>query len=217
MTTIVANGDYLIADHRITWTEDSYRRFDLKSDNPEEVKDQTLDTFLKVTLPTKKLKLLVNRQKVLAWAISGTVSNQKRFGALVEYTAIISPEGLDLGTVGRRIDYILAQPTANLVGITEDGLAFRYSFTNGAIYIAKNSSEIVVAGSGGSYAKDAIHLNKNASIIDIFSYASYMDKHSSTSYSVFGRKENIMHRAVFPSQKEIVERYTNIVSNISRM
>lgn len=203
MTTIIANGHYLLADHRASEKTKIYKCFDLKETSDKEKEVTLNDDIFKITLGSD-IPFKVKGQRVLAFAMAGTLRIYSRFNRLIELLSLYDADGFDIEKAPNVLSQILdVDNHSSVVGITDDHLAFSYNLTTSEVDIADHVSTTYSTGSGGEYTSYVSKMNPDVDLYDRFAYASVMDPGTSPSYSVFGSRENILYRGVFPSRTEI--------------
>lgn len=209
MTTIIANGYYMIGDRRTTGQSRGTRETLLKSyyegfkaTRPASVQYQDESTKV-IPLPNTTYK----EKKVVCIAGSGNVENIMEFLNLLNFISLD-----DLIRVKKRVQrrFSLTQ----LLLITEDNHTHRvsFSFQDSPIIseITAKPGKTLMIGSGGFFVSrmeerfpgflDKVHP------LSAFLFATNTDKSSSNCYDVYGVKENQYHSKILPTDEEVETR-----------
>jgi hypothetical protein len=202
MTTIISNGYYLLADHRrAIHTRDSAV---LITEN----RIVRLDDTDKLIVGNK---LMVNGKRLLAYASSG---DTRKFEFINELNC--GSDNCDLYVFLKtciqlpHIYFDNNSDTTTLIGITEDfktiKIEWLFSLNRTHYGVTEyENGDLVVGGSGGVYIDGLLSGNKSLarlSLEELMNIAAIRDESTSSSYGVFGARENHKFAHVLGPSKE---------------
>lgn len=215
MTTIISNGYYLLADHRKT-------TYALKRDALiTEDRTMRFDNADKLVIGNK---LMMNGQRLLAYALTGNV---RKFEFINELNA--GNDSFDLYVFLKtcvKLPHSYFQDTKDittLIGITEDFETIKVGWEFSSKQITYSVSEhekgdLVTAGSGGAYVDGLLAARPNPnhlSLEELMNVASICDEGTSSSYGVFGARENHKFAHVLgPSKQASILMYNQTIEKL---
>ena len=224
MTTITSNGYYLIADNRVTIN----KIINTENKTPQ-VKRKEVTFFHngenKISLPQQRL--VIEKQKVLAWTGSGNpesmfnfINNAKKIDIL-DYVDIYS----------NLVDFKNTDETFTIFLITENYCTYVINFNLKIVNSESkthlnikrhNPGVIAFSGSGSNIISDLLNYslidikeieNQHPLLTHLFMYNSC--KYSSFSYDVYGAKEKQFFSNIEPGQ-EAIEQSIAFFNNIKK-
>lgn len=217
MTTIVANGLYLVADHRSKYVIET----PLKTTGERGLVGSSFDYTDKIFLPTN---LVVGKIRIRAFSLAGDVSD---FTWLLE---VLEGSSVDVDLVFLCCIIDALKPTSlknqsgrlQLIGITDEfetalfNIAVRGEETS-CTYEFFPTGTIVTGGSGGSkfsaiepYVRDFNALD----VESIFLFCAGLDKHSSYSYACYSAKKHHKFTDVSPTHERILQGRNSVMAEI---
>lgn len=218
MTTIVANGYYMIGDRRTTDRNPPTRDILLKSEylgfsSARRVGTKYHDKSPKVIpLP----KTTYKHKKIACIAGSGSLEN------ILEYLSFLNYMTLDdlirvRGNSRQKISL------TQLLLITEDSRTHRVSFSqHDHLVVVENTFEpgkMVAIGSGGNFLSTMEErvpgLLENLHPLSAFLFATNTDKGSSNCYDVYGVKEGQYFSKILPTPEEVEARCNEVASRLT--
>ena len=202
MTTIVTDGDFLIADMRTSspLVVPTAPRVHFKGQKVFR------DTTCKIVIP---INLWAGGQQVVAYAFSGATYLFRYFDNLAAYKDRVDLEGqakLLNKTIGMSDNdtatgvFLLADGTQHLIWISvnQGGLSIRQQHLKKKGIFAYGSGSVV-------WSKLWLHANRPLTALQVFHFCAHTDKASSNNYSAYSREENKLFAAVFPPEIEVAE------------
>lgn len=202
MTTIISNGYYLLADHRQTQKYDTDteigKSIDIYSNHKHGVllDKVVIDTTNKITI-FEDVKHIYG-YKVKAMACSGKVS------ILDDFTTILSSikKGEDASILMPMLKntITLSKESVSIIFITEDNLTLRciFEYENDNMYVTThNPGEIVAIGEGAGIVQGLVNFLFIKRIDILMPIVGLSCTYTSSSYSVYGNRENHLYASVF--------------------
>ena len=219
MTTILTNGEYLIGDHRLTVGMGADRRgIDINTGNSSRLGYLT-DHRVKIHLLDDKVKLF-NPKNTSDYAVAfGLAGSSVEINKVIELTRVMKSSSIELRVLGDKITAIRnPSVTFGMLVLFKSGACGTITFTpmgNGSKSTTKlfPKGKIVSIGSGSTIHKalgDLLPKDITAEELIILSAGS--DKHTSPSYSVYGRNENILYSIVRQRPDEVKRRFKEIMT-----
>jgi hypothetical protein len=206
MTTIITDGNFLIADMRTTtpiWLEGGVRTT---------FKNQRAyrDTTCKIILP---LMMHAGQEQVLAAAFCGSTLLYAYYDNLA---ASKTPVNLDVE--GMRLNGVHVGPhewSTQGVFLLANGTLYvlDLSVVNGRYAVRKKHLKpkgVLGFGSGGSFwDRISCMATKPITPLQAFHFCAHLDKTSCNNYSVYSRAHHEMYAAVIPSEDEVRDAITS--------
>lgn len=221
MTTIIATPNYLLADHRGTITiDDAPETFCLSGNGASYITDQqqvyAFDDTLKIYLVDNKYNFYYKGARLIAYTGAGNTAFFNELKSTLEFLK----NGNDLLSL---VKCYYGTHTPDIVFYLDDGSCIVVKDVNGkrdTKYFSSDNNYSVVIGSGGA-AKHALDIDhgqfRELQINDAYSIIAVTDKHSSLSYSVFGRRENILYTVVSEPVEEFTKRGLELRQKLSKL
>lgn len=226
MTAIVSNGYYLIADHRTTRTPVRQELVDHQTGKSRT--SYTTDMTCKIIVPPKRTKLTLpaggEQSRIIAAACAGNAENKYRLraifnnaksGKFLEWSRVL--QGFCPSITGVFKIVFVTENLHTVIWTIESEHIARITYEPGRIYST---------GTGGTWlnllssklAKTKIA--KTLTPEQVFLAGAYLDKSSSSSYSVVGVKEKLHYPSVNPDpeyvkkvSREVWEKLTTEIHN----
>lgn len=198
MTTLILTPDYFIADNRTTYSFVEQNNFTIKNeklviDYRETRCDQFKDNVIKIILTKEDEIFMSGTKRVVAWGFTGDYSTINIVKKAINETKHLN-----------EFDFLIAF----LVGLSDTCRAeIVFYFTNGNCFTLnlfnKTTKSFIdnyclILGSGRTTVNNlALTVSEEKfHPRDLFILAFISDKHTSHTYSVFGRKENMFYPLV---------------------
>lgn len=213
MTTIITDGSYLLADHRVCNTVPVLAEMvnDEMGDDVIDI-EMSCDRMLKI-IPCDHLhNLILDGARVEAIAFAGKVSDVEKYLALLE-SFYISP--VELGRFQLSSRRVVGPTNTTMVGVTSDHRGFTVTFTNPAEPIEIiNSNEVIYVGSGARHIATIRKLICVPDLEDMMMIAASIDEATSPSYSVYGVNEKTLYTRVTRTKEYADQRVKEILRSI---
>ena len=209
MTAIVSNGYYLIADHRTTRTPLRQELIDHQTGKSRN--SYTTDMTCKLIVPPKRTKLTLptagEQSRIIAAACSGNAENKYRLksifnnaksGKFLEWSRVL--QGFSPTIAGAFKIVFVTENFHTVVWTVEPEHIARTTYSPGHIYST---------GTGGTWLQLLSNKLTKTKLLEtmtpekIFLAGSYLDKSSSSSYSVVGVKERLHYPSVNPDPEYV--------------
>lgn len=219
MTTILTNGKYIIADHRLTETiGHSERELDIRTGGKDRlmtlsdrrIKIHRFDNRINVFHPNNK------ENRAVAFGMAGASVEIDKVNELMKFSSIHTVTVRELGK--KIIDICNPRAVFGLLILFESGDSITVTFSP----IGKTSKmeiklfpkgKFVSIGSGSAIHKALADLiPKNMTLEEMFILSCGSDKHTSPSYSVYGVKEDILYAVVQLEPDEAKRRFKEIIT-----
>ena len=196
MTTIVSNGDYLIADKRTTTSMGA--------------KQHREDASSKIH---HRIKATYASKEVSAYAFSGNVQVFQRMNRVIEKTKCFDA----LIEVGQCLN-LAGEATIGMLLLYKEGGCVRIvfnsrrngkdasevsSFGNVVITECPRGSYLGIGSGWHRFVHSSVYMVATPTVLDAFLFGAYLDDGSSTDYDVFGREENALISRNVPSEEEV--------------
>lgn len=198
MTTLIVTPDYFIADNRTTYSFVEQNSFTIKNEklvieSRETRCDQFKDNVIKIVLTKEDETFMLGTKRVVAWGFTGDYSVINIVEKAINETKHLN-----------EFDFLIAF----LLGLSDTCRAeIVFYFTNGNCFILnlfnKTTKSFIdnyclILGSGRTTVNNlALTVSEEKfHPRDLFTLAFISDKHTSHTYSVFGRKENMFYPLV---------------------
>lgn len=203
MTTIFANGDYLVADHRVSIFMDSPEENHIAASTGEKPRAVQDDILLKIRLVEKTNLRSANGHKILAYAFAGFTEVEGAFKNILEHSKpsritdwvrVLKDTAIAVGDGGQEVSAIVCLTDAGETdeyALNPDGTVDIVTYPNG---------KICLQGSGGDKVQRAVEpWNLSCpSPAHVMALAHRLDEDTAPSYSVYGRNESMLYTCVEP-------------------
>ncbi len=208
MTTIVTNGHYLIADHRVT------NNFKIESSTHviENQKETMYDTHNKIfVIPIDKVVTLKDK-RIKAFAYAGSAGV---YAYLVELIKTSKDTNINLYQALRTLSkYEHGQFIAVNYDSTSTKAILKGFHNNGSYLQCVNEiGKLIIVGSGSEPVSELLFkIGSGYNIVDAFHTAVMFDNYTSPSFSVFGVEENHLFTNVLYPIEEIKKSFDRIMT-----
>ena len=222
MTTIISNGKYLLADHRITGQHftkyDSWGKGHPKSRGPRANRpEHRLDNCLKIAVLERPISVVttdtdddVRIKNIVAVSGSGCADTLQNIKTIARSFA-----GETMGIKAIKGALCSRGPGTTVVLYSDTGHGYRLTRSDKSSRInAVPIYEMSVIGSGAAIVTNLLpHLSKDVEIHELMALASYFDPHTSPSYSAYEFSTGIYYPNITPSLESIEEIVKNVLAN----
>lgn len=229
MTTLITDGQYFVADHRVTSKDDNPNYYNHQSnvrENPDSantrVKEVVRDSSLKLVRIPENMLMMHKKEPIMVMASAGT--NGAARNIVQQCRTIYQERTFELG------DYLKLRSTFTkvaghprgfgLLGVTAKGCVLESppADTPTITQHAPNG-KVHAVGSGGTHVRallKRINFRKSGLTLgDLVIWASFMDNHTSPSYSVMEIKSGIVYNTVTPGPEKNLETVRRILEMLA--
>lgn len=220
MTTILTDGNYLIADHRVTETRGrNHRLVDLH--RPASKRIGLLNDFRKKLQLFPESTIFRNprnpKARAVAYGLAGGVREVDQVINLVESMTGCDVDAREL--ISSIVTVCSPRVMISLIIVFDDHTSMKTSFMP-VVSETKTTTEYGVAGKFMSTGSGStIHrtlkslLPKDITLEEMFILSAGSDRSTSPSYSVYGVKEKTLYMVVSPSPAEIKKKFKEIMTS----
>lgn len=210
MTTIITDGKFLIADHRMSITHpNGTEAMDIA--NGCSTKSAISDSLVKIKLCTEETQVYCRDDRIVAYALAGSTSVcigfrnwvARQVGRCSIQTFLDS--NYSLGNA----------PNATMIAVAANGNMHHIDFVTGQTSYS-GPTITICRGSGMSgynfLMNEYTEFFRNLTLEERFLMAAMLDEHSSMSYSVYSIKDAIFYPFVLVKQEQIDERRKDLMA-----
>ena len=214
MTTIISNGHFLVADHRVTRfvpVKEKSTTIDLNTGQcPKERVD---DTFTKINLLKPGAVVAKDGSCVEAFAVAGNAMANGQLLELVKLQKGRSIELLDL------IELLTVTPfvkDSSVVAVTTKRETVRVEIGSAGRLesFLFEPGDVATSGSGSTIADFAaanIEMDGSITMGDLLLFSAAGDPNTSPSYSVYGTQDKVLYQIVSPQYSEFRKSYQRVL------
>lgn len=211
MTTIITDGNFLIADRRTSSTHRIRNKwYPVKTDDTVKIHLSTMATYGG------------KRVKAMAGAGDGyfcesyehmlkSFDSEKHAIELETYHEILRKQSMPSGASAARILLLMEDATVLVFDVKIHHMPSNKANRPSIRTMATKPGSIVALGSGG-YVWDALHKFTNSKLdaIDVFTFCTHINEGSSDSYSAYSLKEDHLYTQVNPTPQDVEERVKRV-------
>lgn len=219
MTTIVSNGHFLVADHRITrFVNGADKKNTLDITNGQVPDELVEDIRMKIELVKPGLVITKAGSYVEAFAIAG---NAMAAGYILDIIKLQHGRPIELVDLIELLTVTPSVRNTTVLAISKDAQTTKVEISSSRVVTSYvfAPGKIISAGSG-SDAVNCATLNLNlispVTLGDLVSFAAACDPNTSPSYSVYSRDEKILYTSVIPDYSEFRKSYQRVLANMRK-
>lgn len=215
MTTIVSNGHFLVADHRVTrFVSANEKSATIDLNTGFTPKERVDDTFTKIHLVKPGSVITNDGTYIEAFSVSG---NSLASGQIHEIIKLQKGRPIELVNLIELLTVTPFVKNSAIVAITSNCTTIRVEIgSSGRLEsFTFSPGKFASSGSGSTIVDLATSNIKNDSSLtpgDILLFAAAGDPNTSPSYSVYSQSEKILYQIVSPRYSEFRKSYQRVLA-----
>lgn len=214
MTTIISNGYFLVADHRVTRfvpVKEKPTTIDLNTG--QSPKERVDDTFTKINLLKPGEIITKSGTYIEAFAMAG---NSLASGQLLELVKLQKGRPIELLDLVELLTVTPFVKDSSVVAVTAKRETIRVEIGSAGKLesFLFEPGDVATSGSGSTIADFAaanIKMDGSITMGDLLLFSAAGDPNTSPSYSVYGTEDKVLYQIVSPQYSEFRKSYQRVL------